>query len=223
MLDWTGRFQCFHGQRYDSDGSPFFSSQRVSERLAIQIPFFPDPLKTNRYFLTNWACFEGLFIHKSIVLKIGLPDPRFFIVWDDAMYGYRASQITDVAFVDSFVMKRARNEPQISLGVRHLNGSSDLSRFYMMRNRALIELHLRHYESYHPGWFHAGTVLVLAKELVRLFVVERSVRGVAALFRGMREANILRATQGLSLMPPISEQHDQLHGCTMPSRNPITV
>jgi rhamnopyranosyl-N-acetylglucosaminyl-diphospho-decaprenol beta-1,3/1,4-galactofuranosyltransferase len=206
LLGWTDRFRCFHGQRYDSDGRPFVLSQRISERLAIQVPILPDPLRKNDHLLTNWACFEGLFIHRSIVQKIGLPDPRFFIVWDDAMYGFRASRITDVAFVNSFVLKRARSQPQISLGIRHLNGASDLTRFYMMRNRALIELHLKHYDSFHPFWFGIGTMLVLAKELFRLVIVERSIRGIGALHRGMKAAKELRGMTGLALMPPIDVQ-----------------
>jgi len=203
MLTWQHRFKCFHGQRYDSDGRPFFASQRIDERLAVQIPIMPDPLRTKSYFLTNWACFEGLFIHRDIVLQIGLPDPRFFIVWDDAMYGFRASRITEVAFVDSFVMRRARRQRQISLGIRHLNDASDLTRYYMMRNRALIAAHLRHYGVFRPNWFRLGTALVLAKEIVRLVLVERGIEGVVSLFRGMKEARRLKGKGEITLMPPI--------------------
>jgi rhamnopyranosyl-N-acetylglucosaminyl-diphospho-decaprenol beta-1,3/1,4-galactofuranosyltransferase len=204
LIGWTDRFDCFHGQRYDSDGSPFFSSQRISRRFAVQVPMLPDPCKDGHYFLTNWACFEGLFIHRRIVEKIGLPDPRFFIVWDDAMYGFRAAQITEVAFVDNFVIKRARRQPQISLGIRRLNGASDLTRFYMMRNRALVEVYFRHYGCFHPVWFRVGTALVLAKELFRLAAVERSFRGVGALSRGLMAARELRRVKGLTLMPAIN-------------------
>lgn len=206
LLDWSDRFKCFHGQRYGSDGTPFFSSQRISRRLAVQVPILPDPLKTKRYLLTNWACFEGLFIHRSIVLQIGLPDPRFFIVWDDAMYGFRASQITEVAFVDSFVMRRARTQPQINLGVRHLSAASNLTRYYMMRNRALIEMYYKHYGNYHPLWFRIGTLLVLVKELVRLFAVERQVRGLGALYSGMKAAAKLRHEKNMTLMPSLDHR-----------------
>jgi hypothetical protein len=36
----------------------------------------------------NSGCFEGMFIHRDVVARLGLPDPRFFIYWDDSVYGW---------------------------------------------------------------------------------------------------------------------------------------
>jgi GT2 family glycosyltransferase len=58
----------------------------------------------------NSGCFEGMFIHRDIVGQIGLPDPRFFIYWDDQTYGWLASRVTTSVIVNEFVLRaRARS------------------------------------------------------------------------------------------------------------------
>lgn len=186
MLKWTDQFRCFHAGRLDSDGSAYFCEQYVNNALAVQIPFFKDPYQGRDYFTANYGCFEGMMVHRDIVEKIGLPDARFFIVWDDATYGWLAARETPVAFLKDKCLQKVRVQRQISLGVRHLNDASDLTRYYAMRNRKLIKEYFKKYNAYVPGLFQLGTLLVFAKEMVRLLVVERKIKGVGALFRGWR-------------------------------------
>jgi hypothetical protein len=181
---WSHEFKCIHGRRYDFDGSDFFWQPVFSEWLALPLPYLKKPFAEKNYFLTNSGCFEGMFIHKDIVAKIGLPDPRFFITWDDAMYGWLASKHTQVAYVNDFVIKRARRQRQISLGVRHLNDGSDLFRYHVIRNREYVRKYLLSKNCYHPIGFFVGSVLNFAKEVFRLVVVERSTKGILALWRG---------------------------------------
>ncbi len=49
--------------------------------MAIPIPFAPAAFDDSGFKPMNSGCFEGMFIHRDIVAKIGLPDPRFFIYW----------------------------------------------------------------------------------------------------------------------------------------------
>ncbi len=185
MLRWTDRFRCFHAGRQDSDGSHFFCEQWVSNALAVQLPFLKEPYRGRDYFLTNYGCFEGMMIHRDIVGKIGLPDRRFFIVWDDAIYGWLAARETEVAFIADECLQKVRRQRQISLGLRHLNDASDLSRYYAMRNRALIKGYFKAKGVYVPLAFELGSCLVFLKEVVRMVMVERSLKGMWSLIRGV--------------------------------------
>jgi hypothetical protein len=135
----------------------------------------------------NSGCFEGMFIHRSIVSQIGLPDPRFFIYWDDQMYGWLASRLTTAVIVDEFVLRRTREIKQWDMGVRHMNASSNAYRYYIMRNRAFIKHYYRVHGVYNPVLFGLGTTATFFKELIRLVFVERTVRVTSNLFRGLRD------------------------------------
>src|SRR5690606_37159576 len=136
------------------------------------------PYEGKGYFLTNYGCFEGMMVHRSIVNKIGLPDPRFFIVWDDAIYGWLASKHTEVAFIAEECLQKVRSQRKISVGLRHLNDSSNISRYYAIRNRKLIKHYYKKYNSYIPLLFEFGSFLVFSIEIVRMIFVEKSVKGL---------------------------------------------
>lgn len=184
MMRWSGQFKCFHAGRKDPNGEHFFCEQWVCDSLAVQVPFLKDPYQGKSYFLTNYGCFEGMMIHRDIVNKIGIPDERFFIVWDDAIYGWLASKHTDVAFIADECLQKVRKQKQVSLGLRHLNDSSDLSRYYAIRNRRIIKEYYRKNDSYTPVLFEFGSFLVFVKEFVRMLVVEKSMKGLPSLLKG---------------------------------------
>ncbi|MFD1198665.1 glycosyltransferase [Brucella gallinifaecis] len=190
MMRWSGQFKCFHAGRQDPNGNHFFCEQWVSDSLAVQIPFFKDPYQGKGYFLSNYGCFEGMMVHRSIVELIGIPDPRFFIVWDDAIYGWLASKHTDVAFIADECLQKVRKQRQVSLGLRHLNDSSNISRYYAIRNRRLIKEYYKKYRSYIPFLFEFGSILVFNKEFIRMLIVERSLKGFPSLVKGLFADNI---------------------------------
>ncbi|MGO3856891.1 MAG: glycosyltransferase family 2 protein [Glutamicibacter arilaitensis] len=184
---WSSRFQVIQGRRYDYDGSEFYWQYRISDRLAIPIPFAPSGFDITGYREMNSGCFEGMFIHRDVVTRIGLPDPRFFIYWDDQLYGWLASRITTAVIVNEFVLRRTRDIRQLDLGIRHFNASSDPYRYYIMRNRAILKRYYREHDMLHPLQFGLGTVLTFAKEILRLILVEKTIRGTSNLFRGLRD------------------------------------
>lgn len=138
MGHWAPRFRSIQGRRYDYDGSEFYWQYRVAESMAIPIPFAPAGFDSSGYKPMNSGCFEGMFIHRDIVARIGLPDPRFFIYWDDQLYGWLASRQTPSVIVNEFVLRRTREIKQWDMGIRHMNASSDAYRYYIMRNRAYL-------------------------------------------------------------------------------------
>jgi rhamnopyranosyl-N-acetylglucosaminyl-diphospho-decaprenol beta-1,3/1,4-galactofuranosyltransferase len=204
MGAWAPRFKSIQGRRYDFDGSEFYWQYRVAESMAIPIPFAPAGFDESGYKPMNSGCFEGMFISRDIVQQIGLPDPRFFIYWDDQTYGWLASRITPSVIVNEFVLRRTREIKQHDFGVRHMNASSNAYRFYIMRNRGHIKQYYRTKGVYRAVPFALGTALTFVKELIRLALVERTVRGTSHLFRGLREAGKIARDRAWAPMAPLS-------------------
>lgn len=203
MGAWAPRFKSIQGRRYDYDGSEFYWQYRVADRMGIPIPFAPAGFDESGYKEMNSGCFEGMFIHRDVVGQIGLPDPRFFIYWDDQLYGWLASRVTRSVIVDEFVLRRTREIKQWDMGIRHMNASSDAYRYYIMRNRAYIKRYYRELGVYNRFLFGLGTAMTFAKELIRLVVVERKVRGTSNLFRGLRDGRKIARDRSWRPMPPL--------------------
>ena len=200
---FTPDYSCMIGRRYDANGKPFFWQHHFVERLGVFLPVSRDVFRHSDVFCTNVGNFEGMLINASVARAIGLPDPRFFITWDDLIYGWLAAQRTTVVYVNAFVIKKVRAQRQVDLGLRHLNDSSDLSRRYVMRNRGHVAHYLRAYGKYNRAGFAVGTALTLHKELVRLILVERTVKGADALWQGWRESRSILADTGWKPMPSL--------------------
>ena len=202
---WTKRFQLLHGRRLDVNGKPFYWQARFNQFLAVPLPYtvhgFGDG---DGYELTNSGTFEGMLIATDVVRKIGLPDPRFFISWDDAVYAWVASRYTPGAYVDAFVLQKKRDQKQISLGFRHFNDSPMLTKYYVMRNRGYVWQYFRQYGQLDRIGFGVGTLLTLAKELLRLVAVEHSLKGLSELLRGVKDAAAIRRDAAWRPMPPLA-------------------
>jgi glycosyltransferase involved in cell wall biosynthesis len=203
MGKWAPRFKSIQGRRYDYDGSEFYWQYRVAERMGIPIPFAPASFDESGFKPMNSGCFEGMFINREIVQQIGLPDPRFFIYWDDQTYGWLASRKTQSVIVDEFVLRRTREIKQWDMGIRHMNASSNAYRYYIMRNRAHIKNYYRSLGVYNPALFGLGTFMTFCKELIRLAAVERTVRGTSNLFRGLRDGRKIAKDASWRPMPPL--------------------
>lgn len=187
LAPWMQRFGVIHGRRYDFDGTPFYWQAKFNQFLGVPLPYSVKSFNSDGYAETNSGTFEGMLVRADVVRSIGLPDPRFFISWDDAAYAWLAAQHTTVVYVDEFVLRRKREQQQVNLGVRHLNDGSPLFRFHVIRNRAYVGKYFRHYGKLNRVGFGLGTALTLAKEVFRLVVVQRTLRGVGDLRRGFVE------------------------------------
>ncbi len=185
---WMDDYRCIHGRRYDERGNPFFWQHRFCSYLGIHLPVRGNVFAASDVFHTNVGCFEGMLVHSDVVRDIGLPDPRFFINGDDTTYGWLISRKFPVAYINRYVLSKARPQKQIDLGIRHLNDSNDLGRYYSMRNRGHIGQYLRAENAYNGFGFALGTALTAAKEVFRLIAVEHTLRGLPTLWRGWRDA-----------------------------------
>ena len=142
----------------------------------------------------NTLCFEGGLFRRRIVEKIGLPDPRFFIYWDDTMYGYLASKVTNSIVVPDVVMRRTRDISNWDIaGLRQLNSTSDMNRYHILRNRGYMARYFMVHGDYRPVLFALGTAATVAKEVIRLVAVDREhVRtGLVQIAKGWRDSHKL--------------------------------
>jgi GT2 family glycosyltransferase len=138
-----------------------------------------------RVELENVA-FEGFMVHRSVVERIGLPDPSYFIFYDDVDFALRARR----AGFHVWGIRDAVLVRQLDFDQQHDLGS--WKGLYMYRN--LFVVHFRYGEN----------VLVRLKPyLVTLVVVLLSpLRGGRAEARNVIRA--LRAARGMRQHPPTS-------------------
>jgi rhamnopyranosyl-N-acetylglucosaminyl-diphospho-decaprenol beta-1,3/1,4-galactofuranosyltransferase len=85
-----------------------------------------------KIWFRNLGSFEGMLIHRSLIEKIGFPDPRFFIAHDDLIYGYLASKFTNVAVIAEAVIRRQPVTKSEESTYRY-------DYYYMYRNLWLLE------------------------------------------------------------------------------------
>lgn len=209
VLDrWSERADAIQGQRYDFDGGPFFWQYRFSTALGVYNPFSRAEWREGEeYKECNALCFEGGCFSRRVVDKIGLPDARFFIYWDDALYGYLASKVTPVLLVPDYILSRRREVANKEIGThRQLNSTSDMTRYYITRNRGYLARYYRLYGDYRPVAFGFGTFLTFAKEFCRILIVDRKslVSGTRRLFAGWRDQRRIQKDPDWEPMPPLA-------------------
>ncbi|WP_139978179.1 glycosyltransferase family 2 protein [Nocardioides litoris] len=130
------------------------------------------------------VAFEGFLVRRDVVTRVGLPDPRFFIFYDDCDYALRAR----AAGYRIWAVRDARLVRQLAFDQQH--DLAGWKGYYMYRN--LFVVHLRHGEN----------VLVRLKPwLVALVVVLLSpLRGGPAEARNVVRA--VRDAPALRRLPP---------------------
>ena len=206
LAKWTGSHDVIQGSRYDYDGGPFYWQYDFIVPLGIPNPIAPAAFGPAGYRVMDTLCFEGGLFRRNIVEKIGLPDPRFFIYWDDTMYGYRASKVTNPIVVPDVVLRRTREIGNWDIaGVRQLNSTSDMNRYHIMRNRGYMARYFMTYGDYRPLLFGLGTVLTAVKEVIRLTMVDREhfKTGIVQIAKGWWDSRKLLHDPEWQPMPPL--------------------
>jgi len=193
------------GRRLNYDGSDFYWQYHFIEKLGIPNPVAPSGFKEGENFRhINTVCFEGGLFHRLVVEQIGIPDHRFFIYWDDTIYGYLASQVTQPILIRDTLMQRTRHIANIKLGrIRKLNSTSNMVRYHIMRNRGFMARYLQCYGDYHPVLWGIGTAATFVKEFIRLFITRDFKEGLPALRKGMKDARVIIKDPNWQPMPPL--------------------
>lgn len=187
LLSYTDISGCIQGSRLHADGRPYFWQVRFYESIGYWLPVLGVGFNKDNFFETNTGCFEGMFVSRRVIEKIGFPDPRFFITWDDAIYGWLASKVTQVIYVNSVILKRKRELSSFDLGFRDLSTASDLYRYYTIKNRLIVREYIKQYGEYNRIGFCVGSWIIFSKELLRIVLVDRSWKSVLAIFKGYKD------------------------------------
>lgn len=206
---WTSRFWCLQGQRVDEDGQPVRWKPYVHDRSWLPFKRSSNEFEADGATEVNSGIFEGMLLHKSVVAQVGLPDPRFFLVWDDALFAWLASRHQPVGFVQHPVLQRMPKTKTRPLADRTVNFSSRLYQYYVVRNRGLVAQYLRHHNAYYPVEFAAGTAYLAAKEVARIMMTTRDFTGITTVAQGWRDGLRLAAEPGFEPMPGYTPGADE--------------
>ncbi|MDB5188989.1 MAG: glycosyl transferase, family 2 [Candidatus Nomurabacteria bacterium] len=146
MLEYSHISKCMHPSKLDVNGEEFLWESLFDTALG-RVTFIPNlSFKNGKDFtFVNVGCFEGMFIHRDIVEKIGFPDKRFFIGGDDTMYGFSASLYTNVIFIKDAIINKL-----IPFGTV----MKPTAFYYSLRNQFLVKDYLKKYELFKPNLFY---------------------------------------------------------------------
>jgi len=140
MLNYSSISKCIHPSKKFEDGE-IFKWEGFIDLATGMISCLNDLSFKNgkSYTFVNNGCFEGMLIHRSIIEKIGFPDKRFFIAYDDTIYGLMASFYTNVIYISDICLlkKRKRKNYKVFFG-RKSNRVSDMFLYYKFRNKWLV-------------------------------------------------------------------------------------
>jgi len=134
----------------------------------------------------NSGNFEGAFIHRDVVNKVGLPDPRFFICWDDAFWGLKAAEHFACHYLNCVCMEKQLDKERFRIGKRVFFSSSLFSRFHFLRNYWEVMRYLRACGELSP-LAYLRYAYEFCKAALLTGMLERNIRGIATLWRALRQ------------------------------------
>ena len=158
--------KCIHPSRESIDGKEVLWEGYIDAMTGLRVNLDNISFHNDKEFAcVNIACFEGMLIHKSIVDKIGYPDKRFFIIYDDTVYGLLANQFTNVIIIKSALMIKK---------IIKTNDFSEFSSYFFIRNLFLQKQYIDNiYTKYN---FSRNFFFVL--DLVRIYGKTLSAVGI---------------------------------------------
>lgn len=130
-----GRPCCLYPAKRCADGRIFDFEYAVSRRtLRRRRVSSLGRLEAGGLVPSNSGNFEGAFLHRDVVAKIGLPDSRFFICWDDAFYGLRAAEHMPCCYFNTVCIQKQVDKERFRLGGKGYLSSTLFSRCHFLRN-----------------------------------------------------------------------------------------
>lgn len=209
LSPWMSKFEAIQGGRYDFDGGDFYWQYQTIVPLGIPNPFSPPKFGPSGFHYMNSMCFEGGLFKRTVVEKVGFPDPRFFIAWDDANFGYLASKVTRPIIIKDKILRRTRTLANLDIaGLPQINSMSDIKRFYLMRNRGFLARYYMVHGDYYPAAFFLGNLITFIKEIIRLVTVDRKSisSGLVQICRGWAAEHKILHDPDWIPMPPVNSQ-----------------
>lgn len=159
LMTFTDTSKCLHPRKRYLDGTDFawfgkFNPASGRIHFKSEAGIWTEPAVE-----VNFGCFEGMLVADEIVKKIGLPDKKYFISYDDRIYGYLASKHTKVLYVrDAFMSKLIKKDP---------NTFSAFSFFYRVRNLFMLRQDLKNEASFSTLAWLKYSVLFIGHNVVQ--------------------------------------------------------
>jgi len=134
LLEYKHISKCIHPSRESVDGKEVMWEGYIDAMTGLRVNLDNYSFNNGKdYTCVNIACFEGMLVHRDIIDKIGYPDKRFFIIYDDTVFGLLASQFTNVIMI---------NSPLIIKKIIKTNDYSAFSAYYFVRNLFLQKTYI---------------------------------------------------------------------------------
>jgi rhamnopyranosyl-N-acetylglucosaminyl-diphospho-decaprenol beta-1,3/1,4-galactofuranosyltransferase len=139
-MQYSADFPFIQGRRITQEGNSFEWLHSIDYKTGkAKWIDEQDEFKNKSRININIACFEGAFMSRKVVEKVGLPDPRFFIAGDDTFYGFLVSRIFPMIYIKDITLQRLIDKPS-----RYVFGAdriiiSPFSLYYLVRNFFLLE------------------------------------------------------------------------------------
>jgi GT2 family glycosyltransferase len=184
LLSYQKDSGCIQGRRMNPDGTPMPWGEHFDPYSVTTTPIVDGLLQSGQdKQAVTVGCFEGMLVNRGVVRQIGLPDSAFFIGWDDTYYGYLASRVTHVLYVNVIALRRKRQLASVAPSLfnrRNLYKQSPLFLYYNQRNRFLIA----HSLANRSFAFALASIRTLLRSMLREIVIFKSPSGAMAVLRG---------------------------------------
>lgn len=184
LLQYKYFSKCLHPNKQYIDGKDFGWEHFYNPFRGEYISLHNTSFKNNKeIFFLNAGCFEGMLIHRSVVDKIGFPNPDYFIFGDDLEYGFLANLYTNVSCVKDALLIRKKTfveeKPTLFLY------------YYGIRNRHLLKKTMQKYLPI-GKWYDLYTLQIVIQYVS--YTVFRQTGGLKmkmkylkALYKGVRD------------------------------------
>lgn len=142
LLRYGQRFPCVQPSKLDSSGRVFEFEGVVHERSLrrSQLSHAKVFAETD-HVLCNATCFEGLFLNRCAIEKVGYPDAHFFIGWDDIHYGMRLAREFPLVYIKEFcIQKQFDKEKSVAFGRRWFSSSPESRARHLRNMRRVIDI-----------------------------------------------------------------------------------
>jgi GT2 family glycosyltransferase len=174
--------RCVYPAKLHADGRLFAFEGRISRRTLWRTHVHTMQSASGEIEV-NSGNFEGAFIHREVIDKIGLPEAGFFLTWDDTLYGMRAAEYFRCIYITTVCMQKQLDKERIKLFGKSLLSSTILTRYYFFRNYCFVMNYLHKCGDLSPFAYLLYGIL-LTKALLLTAIIDLNCSGVVKVLQG---------------------------------------
>lgn len=183
----SGGSCCIYPAKRCADGRLFDFEYKISRRTLRRWRISSlKALRPGDVVPSNSGNFEGAFLHRDIVEKIGLPDSRMFISWDDAFYGLKAAEHMMCYYMNTVCLKKQFDKEKVCIAGKGYLSSSLFSRCHFLRNYWEVLRYLKTRQEL-SGFAYFRYAFEFFKAAMITMLIERNVQGLFHLYRYARD------------------------------------